>query len=103
MSETVLTTDPVIVPKRKYAARRKKRAAPAQRKPAAPSEFAGLTPAECPVACNASGCIISGKSYCGHPRKGGLQGEDISNPAALDRAARAKRALAHASIEKRDK
>lgn len=99
MSDTIQTTEPAA-PKRKYAPRRKKRFA-APREPKAPSEFAGLTPAECPGACNPGGCIISGKPYCAHPRKGGLQGADICDPSALDRAARAKRALAHASIDRR--
>jgi hypothetical protein len=52
-------------------------------KPAAP--FPGLTRTACATACTAAGCVISGKPYCAHPTKGGLQTTDMGNPAALKR------------------
>lgn len=65
-------------------------AKPATRKP---SEYAGITPAECPTACNVDGCVISGKPYCAHPFKNGLQGADRNDPDALARFEAAKKIL----------
>lgn len=58
-------------------------AAAAREKPSAP--FPGLTRTACASACNAAGCAISGRNYCAHPTKGGLQAADMNNPAALKR------------------
>lgn len=89
-------------PARRKKARHARRAAPAPvKKVAMPDELAGLTATECPLECSTKGCIISGKPYCGHPRKGGLQGTDMLDPAAVDRLHRAKSALAHLAIDKR--
>ena len=52
-------------------------------KPAAP--FPGLTRTQCATSCSATGCAISGKNYCAHPTKGGLQTGDMNDPAALKR------------------
>lgn len=78
-----------------------KRAA-ASPKPADPGEFASLTAADCCKACGPNGCAISGKSYCAHPRKGGLQGRDMSDPDAIARFGRAKKMLGHLGVEARD-
>lgn len=71
--------------KKKVAKKRKpaRPAAPRDSRPAAP--FPGLTRSVCADECYAKGaCSISG-SYCAHPCKGGLQPDDMSNPAAKKR------------------
>lgn len=101
-----MTDATVITPAPSKPTRRKKRR-PARRRPAVtkaapiPSELAGLTATDCPVECCAKRCVISGKPYCGHPRKGGLQGAETLDPAAFDRIQRARTALAHQVIDKR--
>ena len=75
-------------PKRKYTRKRKAAAAP---KPV--SEFAGISAADCPAACKEGHCVISGRFYCGHPYKGGLQGRDMGDEAAVERLAKAKKML----------
>jgi len=64
-------------------ARRRKAAAKPPARSNAP--FPGLTRTACANACSADGCAISGKPYCAHPTKGGLQAADMNNPAALKR------------------
>jgi len=87
---------------RRKKARRARHLAPAAVKAVAiPDELAGITNTACPLECGPKGCVISGKPYCGHPCKGGLQGPDMIDPAALDRAHRAKTALAHMAVDKR--
>lgn len=49
------------------------------------SKFAGLTKTACADGCNAKGCVISGRPYCAHPTKGGLQTVDMNDNAALKR------------------
>lgn len=78
----------VAPPKKKAAKKRAKARAAPREKPTAP--FPGLTrptgsSTGCADACNANGCVISGKSYCAHPAKGGLQAADMSNRDALKR------------------
>jgi hypothetical protein len=68
----------------------KKRAAPPK---AAVSQFAGLTKTACADGCNAKGCVISGKPYCAHPTKGGLQTTDMNDNAALKRLKAAREYL----------
>lgn len=58
-------------------------ASPRDTRPSAP--FPGLTRLACASACNANGCVISGRNYCAHPTKGGLQGADMGDSAALKR------------------
>jgi hypothetical protein len=87
-------------PTRRKKARHPRRAAP-DKTVAVPDELAGLTNVDCPVECSPKGCVISGKPYCGHPRKGGLQGAELVDPAALDRAQRAATALAHMAVDRR--
>lgn len=90
------TNDTPAAPKRAKSRRK-----PARR--AAPKDDAllGLTPKDCPIGCSEKGCVISGKPYCAHPRKGGLQGGDMSNRKALGRLNEAKAKLAHAAVDRR--
>lgn len=80
--------------KRKVAKKRTASRPPAEPKPK-PAEgmYAGLTVQDCCTACNADGCVISGKSYCAHPRKGGLHAAEQQNEAALRRRRDAERVL----------
>jgi len=64
--------------------------------------FTGLTVADCCDGCNVDGCVISGKPYCAHPRKGGLQSQDIQRADALRRQQQAKRILSKQMLEARD-
>lgn len=99
---TVIEAPAKRKPARRKKARRARRIAPIATKTVAmPDELAGITNTACPLECGQKGCVISGKPYCGHPRKGGLQGADMIDPAALDRAQRAKTALAHMAVDKR--
>ena len=52
-----------------------------------------MTVKECCTACNVDACVISGKPYCAHPRKGGLHPQEMSNPAALTRRKDAEKRL----------
>ena len=97
-----MTDTPIDPPAKKKTARKRKAAKP--RAPSAPkpaAEFAGLTVTECCKACSADGCMISGSDYCAHPRKGGLQGSDMHNSAALERVQKARKSLARADADKR--
>lgn len=62
----------------------KARGAAPKPKPAA-APFPGLTRTVCAETCNAKACAISGKPYCAHPTKGGLQAVDLTNAAAMKR------------------
>lgn len=57
-------------------------------KPSAP--FPGLTRTQCATACNATRCAVSGRNYCAHPTKGGLQSADQNDSAALKRLQQAR-------------
>jgi len=61
----------------------------------------GMTVTECPKACNADGCVISGKGYCAHPRKGGLQPQDQGSIEAIDRLTKAQKKLAVSDATRR--
>jgi hypothetical protein len=80
-------------PRKKRRAKRK--AAPKVKVAAATKddELAGLTVKDCCLACNAAECVISGRPYCAHPRKGGLHSEDMSDNAALTRRRNAENRL----------
>lgn len=71
-------------------AKAKKRAAAA---PEPKVAFPGLSRTACANTCNAKGCAISGREYCAHPVKGGLQAADQTNPAALKRLQTARAQL----------
>lgn len=49
------------------------------------TNFGGMTVANCCDACNIDGCVISGKPYCAHPRKGGLHSGEMQDADALKR------------------
>jgi len=80
---------------------KKRQAAPAEILAPADGIYTGLTVADCCDACNADGCVISGKPYCAHPRKGGLHSAQISDPAALKRLNHSKRILGKQMLEAR--
>jgi len=61
----------------------------------------GLSVKDCPKACNEQECVISGKPYCGHPRKGGLQAVDQGNTEALERLQKAQKKLANVDANER--
>lgn len=61
----------------------------------------GLSVKDCPKACSADGCVISGSTYCAHPRKGGLQAIDQGNTDALERLQKAQKKLATADANER--
>lgn len=65
------------------------------------TQLAGLTPTDCPAACNATACVFTDKPYCGHPYKGGPQAADISRPEVLSRQSEAKRILGKRKVDLR--
>ena len=82
----------------KKPVRKAKPAAPAPK----PDIYAGMTVSECPKGCNEDGCVISGKPYCAHPRKGGLHMTDLANNRpAIDRLKEAQKMLATTDATKR--
>lgn len=98
-------TPEIEVPTAKPKPKRKprKRAARAAPKPAATATaaFPGLTVTACATACSAEGCVVSGSFYCGHPRKGGLRGDEMHDTKAIDRVNSARKMLAGADADKR--
>jgi hypothetical protein len=46
---------------------------------------------ECCLDCCMERCVITGKPYCGHPRKGGLKAIDKANPEIVARYNRARK------------
>lgn len=85
---------PAVKKKRKVA----KRAAPAPKPKAEASPFAGLTVNDCCKGCNVDGCVISGKSYCAHPRKGGLHAAEMHDDSAMRRRRSAERYLGNLKL-----
>lgn len=87
--------EPAVPKKRRKAKKRRvKVAKPAAVAPKSASGiYAGLTVKDCCAACNAKGCVISGKSYCAHPRKGGLHAADQQDDAALARRREAEKVI----------
>jgi hypothetical protein len=63
--------------------------------------FEGLTATTCSNKCNIDGCVISGRSYCAHPRKGSLHAVDLSSPDALRRAQQARDQITQAELTAR--
>jgi hypothetical protein len=61
----------------------------------------GMTETMCPSECNADGCVISGKAYCAHPRKGGLHNTQMQDTDALRRAEEAREHIAYATLAAR--
>jgi hypothetical protein len=85
-------TSEVKAPPKKKRKPAKKRATAAP-PPKADGIYAGLTVHDCCTACNEKGCVISGKSYCGHPRKGGLHAREQQDDAAMKRRRDAEKVL----------
>lgn len=85
-------------PRRKRKVKTETAPAPALKKL---SEFAGITNEDCPVECTVKRCVITGKDYCGHPRKSGIQAVDKANPTVVDRYNRARKQLLHAELDRR--
>jgi hypothetical protein len=72
--------------------KQKRRAAVRKTAPAPKADkFAGMTVKDCCHGCNADGCVISGKSYCAHPRKGGLHPSEQNDQGALTRRKEAEK------------
>lgn len=93
---------PAPKPKRKYTQRKPRKPRPdATAAPKLTTHLAGLTIADCPSACNAERCVISGRAYCGHPRKGGLQGVDMGNAEAIARLHQAQKTLGKRALDLR--
>ncbi len=90
-------------PAKKKARPRKKAVKRAAAPPPAEKadQFAGLTDKLCCAACNADRCVISGKNYCGHPNKGGLQGASHGDTAAVRRSHEAKKILGRKMLDAR--
>lgn len=90
MSDTaeVIFDAPVKKAKAKKASTKKPQAVPKST-----SAFPGLTRTVCADGCGIKGCVISGKAYCAHPTKGGLQAADMNDPAALKRLQNARAQL----------
>lgn len=62
----------------------------------------GLTVKDCPKACTAEECVISGRAYCAHPRKGGLQmASQYNDVEAIERLNKAQKKLAVADATER--
>lgn len=78
-------------PKKKRKAAKRATAKPAPK--IATSIYAGLTVRDCCNGCNVDGCVISGKSYCAHPRKGGLHSAEQQDAGAMQRRRDAEKAL----------
>lgn len=89
MSDTPeVTFDAPTKPRKPAKKRAKVRTAAKDSRPSAP--FPGLTRTACASGCNEKACAISQKNYCAHPTKGGLQGVDMNNLAALKRLQEAR-------------
>lgn len=78
-------TNQVPTAKKPAKKKAKKRAATASPKAPAGSKYEGMTLTDCCNACNVDACVISGKPYCAHPRKGGLHSAEMQNRDALIR------------------
>lgn len=94
-------TEQTPAPEKKAPA--KKRRARANKKVAASpspkaSEMDGITVTDCPIACRAERCAISGRGICAHPHKGGLQAA-LQAPDTMRRYNEAKRILGKAKLD----
>ena len=87
-------TSEVTAPPKKKRKAAKKRAKPtAVPVVKADGIYTGLTVRDCCNACNEKGCVISGQSYCGHPRKGGLHAREQQDDDAMKRRRDAEKVL----------
>lgn len=92
MSITETSETPVVAPKKKRKAAKKRAAAVAAPKSVA-GIYAGMTVKDCCTGCNERACVISGKPYCAHPRKGGLHVAEQQDSGALARRRSAEKTL----------
>ena len=60
----------------------------------ADADFTGLTVSSCCGDCGPDYCVLSGKAYCSHPRKGGLHHGQMQDVEALRRMQRARDQIA---------
>jgi hypothetical protein len=97
MTETPATA-PKPAKKRQPAKKRAAQAKPVAALPKRDTTFDGITPADCPMACTAERCVISGRGICAHPHKGGLQA-NMQNPDSMRRYNAAKRALGKRKLD----
>lgn len=97
MTMTDQTEPPAEKPKRK--GRRRQPSPALAPKPA--KQLAGLTVINCCAACNSERCVISGRGYCAHPRKGGLQGSDMHDPETIGRMNAARKMLGKKAVDMR--
>lgn len=95
MSMTEEVAEKAKPAKKKRAVRRNKVASVprAAAKEKTPNIYAGMTVKDCCIDCNAERCVISGKPYCAHPRKGGLHPVEMGDQAALRRRKEAENIL----------
>ncbi len=96
MTETEEVKAPAPAKKKRKV--QKRAAAAPKPKVEANSPFAGLTVSDCCLACNVNGCVISGKSYCAHPRKGGLHAAEMHDDGAMRRRRAAERYLGNQKL-----
>lgn len=88
---SIMETNETKAPAKKKT--RKRKVAKPAAAPQPTGMFAGMTVGDCCNACNANGCVISGKSYCAHPRKGGLHANEMDDESALQRRRQAEKVL----------
>lgn len=63
------------------------------------AEYADITVRECPKLCGEARCVISGRPYCAHPHKGGLQGVNAHDAEARTRFNGAKKVLGKKKLD----
>jgi len=70
-------------------------------RPAPTHELTGLTRHNCPNACRADRCVISGDTVCVHPFKGGLHPKHLVLPPILRRFQEAKDKIDRDDLDRR--
>lgn len=93
MDSIVEVTEPAKKPRKTAKKRAKRIAAPKSAKKQATGDLEGITGLNCPHACKAERCVISGVGICAHPHKGGLQPR-LQNPESIRAFNDAKEVLA---------
>jgi hypothetical protein len=99
-------TEQTVVEKKAPAKKKQKQrriARPRLDEPAVKADgiFTGLTVTDCCDGCNVDACVISGKPYCAHPRKGGLHSAQMSEHGTMKRLQQSKRILGKQMLEAR--
>lgn len=93
-----MTETPLDPAKPKPRRPRRKKAPRAAAPKAVTGEFAGISVANCPAACTAERCIISGVNVCAHPAKGGLHAS-MQNSDTVRRLNDAKHAIGQQKLD----